>query len=578
MKKLILASYALLCTVGLNGFAAKSFLLYRSQAVDIARSFVGWQQLRVDLLEGYYAGNATFTLDYTRSFDAKALSCFLFGGQSITFSGSRVAHRAPGDILADYFGLPTDFQSTVWFKPRIENVIADFDWYGALHYLCEGLYVRVSTTLVRTDFDLRPCEHSQQQGRLNYPAGYMASIRIDREQLAESALYALSGGVTFGDLDTPLAYGKITGKQTLTKLADIYLGIGYLFASDDEYHIAGSVHAVVPTGTRSKACFLFEPQIGNGHHWAVGVGLNAHYGSTWYDNLAIGAYFDMRLEHLFSSHQKRSFDLLGNGSGSRYMLLQEMGAPLFGFSAGVDQALGAVELEGSRSAVHYSGRIFNAINKTTFDTKIKIPVQADIALSCVFECGSWQATIGYNLWARSAEKLVCREPLPTGHYALKGDAQLYGYQQTVFNPEPLFVGLNATQHTATLHAGQAPGSASEVFSNTNADSAAAASFLGAPLEQSTVSGLIGTGVTVLERVYGSAPAQLLSDADINVCSGLSPKGLSNSIFAYVGYTWYEQCGAIPYVGIGTKVECGRLSKGRAAVSQWGLWIKGGITY
>ena len=57
---------------------------------------------------------------------------------SFRFSGSR-AERQAGDILADYFGLPVDFSSTVNFSPHISNTIIDFDWFQAFDAYLPGL-------------------------------------------------------------------------------------------------------------------------------------------------------------------------------------------------------------------------------------------------------------------------------------------------------------------------------------------------------------------------------------------------------------------------------------------------------
>ena len=52
--------------------------------------------------------------------------------RSINISGSAIANRGANDWLADYFGLPRDFQSTVIFKPTISNYILDFSFYAGL--------------------------------------------------------------------------------------------------------------------------------------------------------------------------------------------------------------------------------------------------------------------------------------------------------------------------------------------------------------------------------------------------------------------------------------------------------------
>jgi len=81
-----------------------------------------------------------------------------------------------------------------------------------------------------------------------------------------------------------------------------------------------------------------------------------------------------------------------------------------------------------------------------------------------------------------------------------------------------------------------------------------------------------------QSIRTSNPAVLVTNDDINECSALLPKAISHKIFGYVGYT-YEREGATPYVGAGSFVEwaCGCVDS-NSAYSQWGLWLKTGVSY
>ena len=60
--------------------------------------------------------------------------------------------------------------------------------------------------------------------------------------------------------------------------------------------------------------------------------------------------------------------------------------------------------------------------------------------------------LGYNFWANSKEKLHCRETFVENRYAIKGDAQIYGFTADAGdNP----IALNATQSMATILEGKA---------------------------------------------------------------------------------------------------------------------------
>jgi hypothetical protein len=559
-------------------FTNKSFMTYRSQGQNLAREVSGWQALRTDIFNGAATGNASLTVEYTQSFNADAINRYFFGCECLTFSGSRVPYRGKNDIMADYFGLPTDFQSSVCFKPRMRNVIADLDFYWNLDCLIKGFNLHLNIPVASTKWELNPCETVIDPGTLAYPAGYMSRNRINYDDLKKNALNVLSGGQPIGDVISPLQYGRINNcSQHTTKIADILVALGYTFVRDRRWLVGANVQVIVPTGTRSHACTLFEPQVGNGHHWALGGGLTARYDII--DNqerdLRISACLDASIQHLFKTTEKRSYDLIKNGPGSRYMLLEDMIGTL-----SIAQNFSAVPLDPPFLENQYITRLLYAIDATTFYSTIKINVQADIVAKLTADYRNWNFDLGYNFWGRSHETLVSRQCLNHKYYGIKGDAQVYGFvpiSLTFFLPVP----INATQSQATLHAGQGAGNTTNNFINNNADNATLIWNVGAPMAQTTIDSLTGTGITgsMPEQTHGSNQAIILSDSDINDCSGLSPRALSNKIFGSAGYTWRDCNHVKPYVALGAEGEfAGNDDCVKTAISQWGVWIKGGFNY
>ncbi|MCC7414806.1 MAG: hypothetical protein IT346_01815 [Epsilonproteobacteria bacterium] len=545
-------------------FSGHSFMTYRSQGCNLARSNSGWFNRCTD-------NTASLGVEYTRSFDAKSLANYYFGCDTHTISGSRVANRESGDILADYFGLPTDFKSTIHFSPSIRNIIADIDFYWLLGD-CKKWNLRINVPVVHTAWSLNPCEQVVDRGTTDYPAGYMSPNGIFRSNLAESALPALSGSTTFGDVSLPLQYGRICcGEQRLTKFSDVLIALGRSMICTSDALLDVNLQVVIPTGTRSKAITLFEPQIGNGHHWALGVGLSSRYDLFNNDSFTLSAYLDANVQHLFKTTQKRSYDLIKNGAGSRYMLLSDIANRI-----SIAQGFSPVPAQDLFNE-QYITRLFYGADATTLDSKIKIDVQADIVAKLTATYCNWGLELGYNFWARSAEKLVCREHLKHKFYGVKGDAQLYGFIDagSFIIPVP----LNTTQSEATLHAGQGKGNTTDNFVNNNADNAALVYNVSIPLAQTTTGSLINTGATVLQQVNGSDQAIVISDADINNCSGLSPRALSHKLFGAVRYEFDTCYDAQPYLLLGAEGDfSGKTHCQKTAVSQWGVWIKGGFNY
>lgn len=579
----------LITALSLQGFGQKTLFNTRSQAVNSARELAGWQQIvfRPDLIQT----NAAFSItpEYSRSFRNSDIARFLFGCPELVFSGSQVPGRADTDILADYFGLPSDFKSVVNFEPVITNFVMDFDWHIGFDGAAPGLYMRVHMPIVHTKWDLNLLECVVDAGSTftSYPAGYLSAEPIELsalttgEKAPKNVKTAFQGKAVFGDMQEPLKYGKIFGRQTETRVAELQVALGYNFLLTDRYHAGVAIRAAAPTGTLRKSEFLFEPIAGNDHHWELGGAFTGH-AQLWHNEESekkLLVYVDANLSHLFASGQKRSFDLKDNGAGSRYMLLETIYSPSVGLHNGVDP-------DDVEATVQYQGRLIPAINKTTLDTKISIGVQADITAKISYQRRGFEFDLGYNLWYRSAEKCESRGCIEAC-YAVKGDAQVYGFT----NPGQTPVGLAATQSKVTINQGQEATddaflnitgnfSSGNEYANVNADNITTASdTLGVALWQLTSADANRLGVSQ-QAVRTSNPAILVTNDDIDECSALLPKAISHKLFAYAGYTLDRpDMNLIPYVGVGAFAEWADPSTcDNSAAAQWGLWFKIGAAF
>ena len=560
------------------GFSAQAFFersvfLPRPQGVNLARQDAGLYEFIHRIDTGYTYWNLAITPSYEQSFGCAIARQLIGASNTMIFSGSRVEDRAKTDILADYVGLPADFKSTVTFSPLMRTFVLDFDWYVGFDEWCEGFYMRLYSPVVYTQWNLTMCEDVTSAGTALYPAGYLGPQRLEADDLLHSVAAAFKGDFTFGDMREPLAYGRICGSQSLVNMADLRLLFGYDFTRQEKYTFGVEFFMQLPTSKPAGAKYLFQPQIGNGGHWEFGFGFCGEV-AFWHsdDESSLGLFlFDSAISHLCKSHFLRSYDLRNNGPGSRYMLLEEVADPSIDLFVGNG---------GPVASNQYKQRLLPAINVTTFDTSINIAVQADIALRVAFYKDAWNLEVGYKLFARSAENLICRDTFAGNIYAVKGDAQVYGFDNVSNVP----IAVNATQSSATLYGGQGVGNftTGELFKNINADNPAIAASDNGPLEQlDATDGPLFGGQGPINL---SNPALLLAHSDINECSGLAPHAISNTLFIHTGYTGQECHNYIPYIGVGAEVEVvpgcmtGTLCNTNGASAQWGVWIKGGVAY
>ena len=188
---------------------------FRSQGANTARELVGWQwELnKPEMCENY--GTSYLAFEFQRSFRESDLAQALFGSCSLDFAGSAIEDRLPNELLADYFGLATDFRGSIFFKPRIENYILDLGLFFGLDSCVQGLYLRFHVPFVhaRSTID-RNCgncvtiesgSHNEDGTLKTFRECYMGDQEVDT---AETIKQALSGNFLFGDMNEPWCGGK----------------------------------------------------------------------------------------------------------------------------------------------------------------------------------------------------------------------------------------------------------------------------------------------------------------------------------------------------------------------------------
>jgi len=532
--------------------------------------------------------------------------CDLMGCNTLAIQGSdyRGTDRIGCAWLADYFGLSPRFDSRVSFCPRIENVIVDFDLFLGLDEAAEGLYFRLYSPLTWSRWSLNMCECVVNEGIYNgAPVGfqptYMAGEPQDaatsyhgaiaKNKLPQSFTQAISGCATWGDMKNPLCFGKMTCcKMSCTRLADIHALFGWNFVLDEDYHFGLNLHAVFPTGNRPCAQYLFEPQIGDRKHWQLGGGLSGSW-VLWRneenDDNYLGLYLDANFLHLFKTCQCRSFDFCCKPN-SRYMLLAEMGTPDAAHPIGGNDALGGAITNANYT---YQKSLIPAINYTTYNINVRIDIQADIALKFGYVRDNWSCDLGYNLWARTGEKFCmgnncgCCGCPSDKRYAVKGDSLLYGSEFNVNTG--LFTNtwpISSSQSSATIRSGENMKLTVDAdrLRNKGVDSpklawvdAVAQALYSEPLANTS-----GLQPVAGENIYTSIQPKLLSCDDVNFCK--SPSALSHKIFAHFNYAWKDrEENWTPYLGVGGEAEFDAgCNQCRFAVSQWGIWLKGGVAF
>lgn len=567
---------------------------FRSQGANTARELVGWQwSLKNTLLD---KNQATFYIAYEfqRSFRSDRLANSLFGGNSLTFSGSLVANRNSNELLADNFGLSRTFKGSIFFNPLIENHIVDLGYYVNLDCCLSGAYIRIHAPIVHTEWQLKACEVIESSTDFFNPC-YVNSSSMTSTKAATSIKQALSGKFLFGDMQTKWCSGRFDfNKKTKTGLADIDFILGYNWFKNECHNFGGYIQIVFPTGSKTENLYIFEPIVGNSRHFEFGGGLSAH--ATLFDSNdhSLSFFLEGNVTHMFASRQRRLLDFASNGTFSRYLLLKEY----------ITNGLEPV----------YNGNIISATCFNNREVKVKIDIKGDVSAKLSYRWCNFDFDVGYNVYGHTEEELsfACSDccPIDKQKFAIKGteDVCCSEYPVVCINNEkfilpnnfPVPIGTTkCVNNECTNISFEDPYEVSLVKNSSSQPLATA--FAGKPESSiSTIPCIISLGsesisVTQPTRLTDvrpetgfvfcrvQRPVKFVSKEDLSLRSGAALPVLSHKFFIHLNYSWIGYCKFNPFFGIGAEIEfdgtrINDLTCKKSGLNQWGLWIKGGLSY
>lgn len=638
------------------------YLALRSQGFNAAREIVGWQTQIHKFDVGACYGSFSVTPEYTQSFRSYDIQEWLFDDaltniapylhidntscrKGLVIQGTKVTDRNHNALMAENFYLPPDFSSVISFKPTIENELIDFNLYIGLDKWCDGLFFRVHSPLVHTRWDLGMHEHVINKGSQNYDVGYYDKTftssytdplvyGIARDQLLDNFTdYACAckkiadhDGITYREL----THARMsTHALSKTGLAELTAQLGWDFCLGQEYHCGIAIRTAAPTGTRPTGTWLFEPIVGNGHHWELGGSLTAHWCSwkNFCETLAINTYVDINVTHLFSAHQCRTFDLWCNPL-SRYMMSMRFTASTHNL-----KAINAAKDVVYPPTAQFAQEFVPLANISTIPVDVSAAIQGEFIIKFALSYKNYQLDLGYNFWGRTCLDIYrscdCRrDDFIDYRWGMKGDAFAYGFQtykqdDTVTAIAQPGIPLSATESNATIfngcnnwphglevHDEQEPWCANPGIDNPQL------AYSNTTHELSTKQidpDNPGAPTYGWHHVNTSINPVLLTFNDLDIDRART-RSMSHKAFAHFDYTWHEHLCLTPYVGFGAEIEFGQQddccnhSCNRScvtkktcssplapccikdnqcsssdncktiALSQWGIWIKGGFSF
>lgn len=349
-----------------------------------------WVAFRDDRLHARFEGihgALEIVLFGSRSTNPYDIARYFFPGKTKLVVDEQIDSPFEKDLLAQNFNVYTvngDFRSYISIAPIQTSVGLGFYYKQSLWRNDDAnrnLYCSVSTPIISVKNELHFHEHVIKDGGGPNDSANTVVVANMQEAFMQS----------------DWCYGKILNKELVaTGLGDIEVKLAYEWLQRIPFRLESYVGMVIPTGTRPQSIVVFEPIVGNGHHWGIMYGSTGGIQLMYNEEHCSGLRmeFAAQSQHLFANTQTRSFDLI-NRPWSRYIQLY----------ANKAQAEEAAELatQGPPQDLIAPNLCTPGINLFTQKVSVKPGYSHNGMTAFVYSYKKLQAEGGYGFWCRRAD-------------------------------------------------------------------------------------------------------------------------------------------------------------------------------
>ena len=400
----LLAMLMLFSAAEAKTYTNKTFLTPRSDNMNLAMEYTTWHKQVALKDDKKFGGTVQAVGFYTESDNEKDLGKYFGvtnydnGDSQDDFFAVRPAKdpSQPVHIFADYvFHTPNtsaasdSLRDKIQWRPDRQAYGVRLDYNQKLDKLVDGLYFQVSLPIVHveTSMGFRSTDTAQSSQNLkNANAGAPADLGGTSHSVTDYLTGNVENTYTLAK-QAKLTHAKIHNDHSETGVADIDFKLGYNFLYEATKHVGVTVAFTAPTGGDPDGEWLWEAQVGNNGHWALGFGFDSAFQMWKDDNMSLDILFAFNYRYLFSSTEKRTMGItFPNATG-------------FGTSATKKALYGQYQLAakvGDTEATPFA-------NFLTRDLKVTPGSHFDGIVQFAFNYDNWTFDLGYNLFAKEAE-------------------------------------------------------------------------------------------------------------------------------------------------------------------------------
>jgi hypothetical protein len=350
--------------------------------------------------------------------------------------------------------------------------------------------------------------------------------------------------------------GFIAVHNEFTRIADLTAAVGYNLVTQNENRFSVGFKFSAPTGNVPQGFSMAEPIAGRAGCWALGGETYGHVKVWGSANNNSALYINMQGEcyHWLANRRPsmRTFDLLKNGLGSKYLVVQRY-TPFY-----VEDYNG----NPAHSLQYIPGQLFSAAHITTLPIRSQISIEGSFATQIKYvHDNKWAVSLTGELFGRAQEKIkidhvsvIDFKYETLNNYAVVGrQIGLYSINNSTNTAaQTLFASL--CEPNATINKSQDPiqlvGSVATV----------------------TVPAVLPEGIADARDSKNRIPAEF--DQALDICGAQVPSVLSGTVFLSVDRIW-EHVSLLPTLSVFGGVE---INNNNSLPQMWVVGIKGNIQF
>jgi hypothetical protein len=403
MKRFMQLRYLVLFFITVSGtitaetFSQKTFFNPRAVGANRAMEYTTWQEFAYRQVtppsKSRIFSHVALTPFYQASQKSDQLGQYFGignGKNSFTIGSADNVTAGTSDIINSYLihdqSAPDNniIAGGISFNPKQEIYGIRLDYFQEVNSPFKHFFIKASLPIVHVQNDMGM--------KIKDSVAWVSDIINDNTSYSMSDFF--KGLVTIQGRNVnsivnkqqPLTKAKIDGRRTATGLADLNLAFGYKLHQSEHNQLLCNVGVLIPTGTKTRGEYLFEPRCGNGGHTGFTAGIDGAV-TLWTSaekDASVRLLGALDYRYLFEANEVRTLSLndsfFPSGTPNKlnfYYIGTEIGS-LYGYPAA---------------------------NIFTRGLAVKPGSQGEALVDLSFKCSGFVIDLGYNAFYKEKESV-----------------------------------------------------------------------------------------------------------------------------------------------------------------------------